>query len=208
MGRGKLTPMAMAVLELLHEKPMHPYEMNQLLRDRHVENRVNIKPGSLYHTVDRLLADGHLEVVETQREGRRPERTVYALTEQGRDAFVERATAILSTVATEHPEYTSGLAVLDDLDPEVALAQLQLRVLRLEAEVAAQQAIQKGLIAKKLPRIYWIDWQYTAAAREFELNWTKQLVADIESGRLEWQHRKRHSPAFELIKDTHDDKAS
>ncbi|WP_325710610.1 PadR family transcriptional regulator [Amycolatopsis sp.] len=207
MGRAKLTPMAMAVLELLHERPMHPYEMNQLLRERHVENRVNVKPGSLYHTVDRLLADGHIEVVETQREGRRPERTVYALTEQGRDAFVERAVTILRTLAAERPEYATGLASLNDLDKDVALAQLQDRVLLLEVEVAGHAAIRKRLADEQVPEIYWIDWKYTAASCEFELNWTKQLVADIQSGRLEWQHPKRHSHELELIKDD-DDKAS
>ena len=42
MASAKLTPLGIAVLELLHEKPMHPYEMAQLMRERYVDTRVNV----------------------------------------------------------------------------------------------------------------------------------------------------------------------
>ncbi|UQS22573.1 PadR family transcriptional regulator [Amycolatopsis thermalba] len=211
MPAAKLTPMAMAVLELLHERPMHPYEMTQLMRDRHLEIRVAVKPGSLYHTVDRLLATGHIEVVETQREGRRPERTVYALTEQGRDAFVDRAKTMLGTLASEHPEFLSGLGAMDDLGRETALEQLRMRLLQLEAKAASQEVITRRLVAE-VPEIYWVDWRYTTAQVRFELEWTRQLVDDITTGRLGWtgdRRPKRLSPVpTESTEDRSDDRAS
>jgi len=191
MPSGKLTPLALAVLELLHERPMHPYEMTQLMRDRHVNNRVAIKPGSLYHTVDRLLAAAHIEIVETQRAGRRPERTVYALTEEGRDAFVDRVQTMLGTVAEEYPQYLSGLSAMDDLGRDASLEQLRLRVIRLEGEVAAHEAIERQLNAEELPRIYWVDWRYTTARLKFELDWTRELIQDITTGRLPFLHEHR-----------------
>src|SRR5262245_7492314 len=110
-----LTPLAMAVVELLHERDMHPYEMTQLMRERRVDLRVKLRPGSLYHTVDRLEASGIIEVVGTQRQGRRPERTVYALTEQGRDVFVEQARTMLATPAQEYPQYPVALSAANEL---------------------------------------------------------------------------------------------
>src|SRR5947208_14048596 len=90
MAAAKLTPLGIAVLELLHEKPMHPYEMAQLMRERYVNTRVNVKAGSLYHTVERLQRSGFIEVVDTQRDGRRPERTVYGMTQTGVDEVNQR----------------------------------------------------------------------------------------------------------------------
>src|SRR3954454_13480761 len=76
-----LTPLALAVLSLLNTEPMHPYEMRQRIRDYGIDHAVKVAPGSLYHTVERLAGQGLIEPVETTREGRRPERTVYAITE-------------------------------------------------------------------------------------------------------------------------------
>jgi DNA-binding PadR family transcriptional regulator len=182
----KLTPLAMAVLELLLEKPMHPYEMAQVLRTRHIEARANVKPGSLYHAVERLESHGHIEVVDTQREGRRPERTVYGVTEAGRDAFTARAKAMIGTTVPEYPEYASGLSALNELDREDALAELRTRALKLQAEAAAEQVIMDSLAAKPLPAVYWLDVRYIAARRAFELAWTNQLIEDITTGRVEW----------------------
>lgn len=194
----KLTPMGIAVLELLHERPMHPYEMTQVMRVRHVDIRVKIRTGSLYHTVDRLETDGLIEVVNTQRDGRRPERTVYGLTDSGLDAFRARARELLSTIAEEFPEYASGLAVLDDLDREDALTELRLRAIRLAADVASGHTISAGLRKRELPEIYWLDWRYHLARREFELHWTERLLEDIESGRVAWQRTDK--AALELLR--------
>ncbi|MDQ0377348.1 PadR family transcriptional regulator [Amycolatopsis thermophila] len=190
--------MALAVLELLHERPMHPYEMTQLMRDRHLEHRVAVKPGSLYHTVDRLAAAGHIKVVGTQREGRRPERTVYALTEQGRDAFVDRATTMLGTLADERPEFLSALGAMDDLGREISLDQLEMRLMRLEAKAASQEVITRKLL-DEVPAIYWVDWRYTTAQVRFELEWTRQLIDDIKAGRLDWSARNCHPARLSAV---------
>jgi DNA-binding PadR family transcriptional regulator len=182
----KLSPLAMAVLELLIEKPMHPYEMAQELRARHLEAKANIKPGSLYHAVERLATHGHIEIVDTQREGRRPERTVYGVTEAGRDAFHERAKEMVATVVPDYPEYASGLSALNELDREEALAELRTRALTLQAATAADRVITESLLTKGLPAVYWLDMRFVADRRAFELAWTNQLIEDITTGRVAW----------------------
>src|SRR5712692_11539667 len=78
------TGLALAVLTLLNERPMFPYEMKLLMEERGHEQVIKLKGGSLYDTVDRLQKLGFIKSQETSREGRRPERTVYALTDAGR----------------------------------------------------------------------------------------------------------------------------
>jgi DNA-binding PadR family transcriptional regulator len=205
----KLTTLAIAVLELLHERPMHPYEMAQTMRDRHTEARVRVAAGSLYHTVERLLEAKLIEVVDTRRDGRRPERTVYGMTEAGRDAFVERARVMLSMPATEYPEYLSGLAVIDELGPTDAILQLRHRELRLKAEVAKDQAIVESLLKDETPLIYWLDWRFATDRRAFELAWTTRLIADLESGVVPFVRKDPAEHPLSLApKEKDDEKAS
>jgi DNA-binding PadR family transcriptional regulator len=208
MATAKLTTLGIAVLELLHEKPMHPYEMAQLMRERYVVTRVKVKAGSLYHTVERLLGNGFIEIVDTQRDGRRPERTVYGMTEAGRDAFAERAQTMLGTPAEEYPEYLSGLAVINKLGPEIALAQLRHRALRLEAAAASDQVVVRKLREMQLPEVYWLDWRYASARRAFELEWTKKLLEELESGKLPFIDKNAGPHLNLVLEDSQNDQAS
>lgn len=181
-----LTPLAMAVLELLHERNMHPYEMTQLMRERRVDYRVKLRPGSLYHTVERLEGQGIIEIVDTQRQGRRPERTVYGLTEAGRDLFVEQARAMLAAPAQEYPQYPVALSAAGELECEDALEQLRMRVVSLRARIAADQVVIDHVLTKQLPKMYWIDYAFVHHQRQSELDWTERLIGDLESGRITW----------------------
>lgn len=192
MGRSMapLTPLAMAVLELLHERHMHPYEMTRIMRERRVDYRVKLRPGSLYHTVERLEAQGIIEIVDTQRQGRRPERTVYGLTEQGRDMFVEQVRAMLGTPAQEFPQYPVALSGANELDRADAIGQLRMRLISLRAQIAADQVVVDHVRARNLPEMYWIDLAYVHHQRQSELDWTERLVEDLESGRIGWPDGK------------------
>lgn len=72
MAATALTPLGITVLALLFERPMHPYEMYQLLIQRRDDRLVKIRPGSLYHTVDRLERQELVVALGTEREGNRP----------------------------------------------------------------------------------------------------------------------------------------
>lgn len=204
MASAKLTPLGLAVLELLHEKPMHPYEMAQLMRERYVNTRVNVKAGSLYHTVERLQRSGFIEVVDTQRDGRRPERTVYGMTQAGLDEFNQRGRELLGDLTEEFPAYLSGLAVIDELGRETSLIELEHRITRLRAAVAADQAVLQRLAEDETPPIYWIDWRYKTDQRKFELEWTERLHDDLKSGRIPFQDN-HHEPILKLITGEDDD---
>ncbi|WP_033293308.1 PadR family transcriptional regulator [Amycolatopsis jejuensis] len=190
MVTAKLTALGIAVLELLHERPMHPYEMAQLMRVRSVETRLKLKAGSLYHTVDRLQRNGYVDVVETQRDGRRPERTVYAMTAAGKDAFQERGRQMLGDVVPDYPDVLSGLAVIDELGHDATLAELGNRITRLRAAVASEEVVVARLLADGTPEVYWLDFRYRAAQRTFELAWMEQLYESLDSGRIPFQDKK------------------
>ena len=81
-------PLALAVMALLYERPMHAYEMVTLMRERGKHESVRLRYSSLYSVVEALVRDGLISPRETVREGRRPERTVYELTGEGSVEFL------------------------------------------------------------------------------------------------------------------------
>jgi DNA-binding PadR family transcriptional regulator len=83
--RALRTPLTMAILSLLREEPRHPYALQAQLRYRHVGEVVKLRGGSVYDAVRRLQSAGLVSEQETNRAGARPERTVYATTEQGEE---------------------------------------------------------------------------------------------------------------------------
>src|SRR5215216_5637587 len=105
-------PLALAVLSLLIERPMHPYEMSSTMRERVKEESIKLNYGSLYSVVDSLLRHGLIEVQETVREGRRPERTVYAVTDLGRTEFVDWLSELVAVPVKEFTQFEAALSLL------------------------------------------------------------------------------------------------
>src|SRR5262245_47080897 len=92
MSEGGAAPpnlWSLTVLCLLRARPMHPYEMQRLIREWHKDEFLDLKRGSLYHAIERLRGAGLIDPVKTSREGRRPERTVYRLTAGGEQAVLD-----------------------------------------------------------------------------------------------------------------------
>ena len=80
---SRSNPLALAVLVCLYEKPMHPYEVAQTLRARAKQESVRLNYGSLYAVVESLEKKGFIKATGTVREGKRPQRTVYEITDEG-----------------------------------------------------------------------------------------------------------------------------
>jgi DNA-binding PadR family transcriptional regulator len=185
-SRGTLTPLALAAMELLHEGPRHPYDMSQTMQERETWRLLKVTVGSLYHAIDWLAGNGLIEAVETSREGRRPERTTYRLTEAGRDAYALRVRDIVAHPATEYPLYALAIALLHTLDRADALAQLRKRAIALEATIAGDHVYSTRLTEEGVPELYWVDVDLKRRLRAAELAWTRELIDRLETGGLPW----------------------
>jgi len=173
------------VLSLLAERPMHPYEMKTLMRERGHDFVVRLKGGSVYDTVERLLRDGLIESVETSKEGKRPERTVYAITGAGRDELKAWMADLLSKPVNEYPQFTSALAFIVLLaDVEKVISLLKLRIAALEAEIAGGDSMLRSMTEEEIPRIFGIELEYTQAMRRAELEWVRKFIDELKGGDL------------------------
>ncbi len=187
----QLTPLAVAALGLLAERPMHPYEMYQLLVHRREDRLVKVKPGTLYHTVGRLAEADLVKTVGTEREGNRPERTTYAILPAGREALELRLKELLARPAVEYPSFPQAVAEAHNLPAGVVLELLARRIAAVEEHLAALAADAHTARDRGVDRRFWIEVPYQQAMAAAELAWIRQLKSDITTGALPWQ-----PPAF------------
>ena len=180
------SPLAMTILALLYEAPMHPYEMQRLIKERGKDDVVNVRQrASLYQTIDRLLRAELIAVRGTTRAEKRPERTIYELTEHGHETMRTWLRAMLATPAREFPEFPAALASLPLLTPEDATQQLAARADALAAEIARTNR-QLTESAAFLPRLFVLESEYLRAVLQAELAWVQSVIADLRAERLTW----------------------
>lgn len=178
--------MALAVLQLVAEAPTHPYEIKQKMHERGIDRAIPLKGASLYDTVERLAKDGLIEPIVTNRDGRRPERTIYKITQAGGDELETWLRQLLEEPSQEYPRFGAALMFIGALRrKDEAIKVLERRAVALEAEIAAVDTVIRGVPAG-LPRLFLIEDEYVQAMRRAELDWLRRTVDELEAGTLEW----------------------
>ncbi|MDQ2727946.1 MAG: PadR family transcriptional regulator [Actinomycetota bacterium] len=183
-GSRRSNPLALAVLVSLYERPMHPYEVAQTLRARAKQESVRLNYGSLYGVVDGLERRGLIRARETVREGRRPERTIYEITDAGAREASDWLSELLAVPAKEYPAFMAGLSFMAALPPEEVTAALSARARVLEFQLEQLRGVQRAAAKAGLPRLFFVETEYEHRLLQAELDFVGELVTNIESGSL------------------------
>ncbi|MFC8827884.1 PadR family transcriptional regulator [Streptomyces sp. NPDC057137] len=182
--RRKLSnPLALAVMALLSERPMHPYEISQTLRQRGKENSVKINFGSLYTVVQNLEKHGYVEVAAVQRKGNRPERTLYGLTEAGHEEMLDWMADLVAVPAREYPLFETALSLIAVLPVEEVVVLLEERVRQLDIQHAAISAVLTQL-GRTLPRLFVVETEYQLHMMAAQADWIRGFLREIADGSL------------------------
>jgi DNA-binding PadR family transcriptional regulator len=188
MSRRKVSnPLALAALACLYERPMHPYEIASTLRERHKDESIKLNYGSLYSVVEALKAHALITEQQTARQGNRPERTVYEITDAGRLELIDWLSELLCRPMKEYTRFEAGLSLVPVLPPDDVKALLEERCRRLEVEIEQYSALRKVVSqgSNKVPRLFLIESEYRITLRQAELSWTRALIEDLATGKLE-----------------------
>lgn len=189
---AELPVAAVMALALLHEEPMHPYEIFRTLEQRCETRLARVTVGAVYHAVDRLVADGLAEAVGTEREGRRPERTTYRATDAGTAALIPRLTSLLADDHPDYPLFAVGLAEAPHLPREQALAALVARRDRQAAALTWSTAALTRLREQRhLPLRFVLDRDHEVAMLAAEVAWLDDVIARIEADPEPWESDER-----------------
>ncbi len=176
--------LALAVLSLLTERPMHPYEMLGVMRQRELATVIKVNQSSLYSVIEALQREGWIVPTETQREGRYPERTVYATTEAGRAELVNWLRSLIRQPAVEYTAFAAGLAFLGNLPPAEAETLLAEHARALQEQISSTHAIIEKALHLGVDRLFLVEDSYTLTLQTAKLAFVRQLIQEINDATL------------------------
>ncbi len=174
--------LALAVLAVLVERPLHRYEIATTIRERGKDRDMAIKWGSLYTVVQNMTKAGFLEVVRNERDGARPERTIYAITDAGRAELADWARELIAEPGPEQHRFTAGLSVMSGLPPDEVVELLGRRGDALDRGIEAIHRDLAEIAATKLPRLFVVELEYDLAMLEADAAWTRSFRDELARG--------------------------
>ena len=146
----KVTNSELAILGLIAERPMHGYEVEQVVGQRGMRQWTDIGFSSIYQILNKLARSGLL-VSEKETHSFRPTRNMFRVTPTGFDLLREEIRLRLA-----HPRPHSG-----DLD--LALAQM---VLLSRDEIRAALTDQHQYLTERLAQVQ-IKWDHDRQDQHF-----------------------------------------
>jgi DNA-binding PadR family transcriptional regulator len=178
--------LALAVLSYLTQRPMHPYELGRTLRDHGDARSIKFNHGSLYMVVQQLERAGFITEQETSREGQRPERTVYALTEAGRDELHDWLRELVEEPRHEYPHFVAALSLIAALPPGEVLTLLRRRLTLLAGQRAEIRAIIDDALAQGVPELFLIEEEYRLTLLDAESSFVERFIGQITDPEADW----------------------
>ncbi|MGI8609706.1 MAG: PadR family transcriptional regulator [Candidatus Dormibacteria bacterium] len=190
---------ALTALALLSEQPSHPYEIQRQMRGRH-KNFAAGKTRALYHAIDELVREGLVEAMETSRDGRRPERTVFRITDHGQDELIDWLTELLERPIPEPSVFNIAVGFLAYLPQDRAREALYSRSVALRGEIAGLKEGMRVLLEEgRLPRLVVLELEHSMATGTAELAWVNSVLAEIDAGTLGWSREWLHEQFADYI---------
>ncbi|SDM10687.1 PadR family transcriptional regulator [Nonomuraea jiangxiensis] len=184
MARGH-DLVGLTVLAMLTVRPSHPYELHRFILDTHKDYITGL-PRSLYHAVERLARDELIVPAKTDREGRRPERTVYEITDEGRGELVTRLRRLLEQPEPDRRALVAAVSLLGCLPPAEARSALRARAATIEGLLAGMRAHLRATAESGLPAILMLEVECEQALYTAELGWIQSVLDRLDRGELDW----------------------
>jgi DNA-binding PadR family transcriptional regulator len=156
------------------QKPETRVRFEDLIRDWLTFNH-----GSLYMVFQQLERAGFVDPQETTREGQRPERTVYALTDAGRQELRDWLRELVEEPRHEYPHFVAALSLIAALPPGEVVELLRIRLRRLGEERAATRELVDGTTAAGVHPLFLVEEEYRLAVLDAEIAFAERFVERI-----------------------------
>ncbi|MBL6274594.1 PadR family transcriptional regulator [Micromonospora fiedleri] len=173
-------PLALAVLAWLLWEPMHPYELGRRLKQSGQDRQIRYTRSSLYMVMEQLTRAGFVAPQETVRDSARPERTVYAITDEGRHEVHDWLRTLLAQPRQEYPHFAVALSLLSLLPPDEAVEVLRRRSAALAGQIEETRTTVAEARADGLAWIYLVEEEYTIALLEAERRFVADLIESLK----------------------------
>jgi DNA-binding PadR family transcriptional regulator len=172
-------PLALAVLAWLVMGPLHPYELGRRLQETGMDRSIKYNRGSLYMVIEQLDKAGFIAARETVRDTQRPERTVYALTDDGRRELYDWLRELVAEPRQEFPQFGVALSLLSVLSPTEAADLLTQRLVTLAAEAKDIRDTVKAATTNGVAWVFLVEEEYRLAVLEAESRFVTGLISSL-----------------------------
>lgn len=186
MARKVSNLLALAVLSYLTQRPMHPYELSRTLREHGDSRSIKFNHGSLYMVVQQLAKAGFIAEHETTREGQRPERTVYAITDTGRAELRDWMRDLVEHPQHEYPQFVAALSLIAALPPSEVLPLLRRRLGRLATQRDEIRALVDRTLATGVPPLFLVEEEFRLALLAAEAAFVERFIAQTIDPQAGW----------------------
>jgi DNA-binding PadR family transcriptional regulator len=178
--RKVANPLALAVLAFLLMGPMHPYEIGRRLKETGKDRDIKYNRGSLYMVVEQLRKASFITEQETVRDTQRPERTVYALTDEGRHELYDWMRELVAQPQHEYPQFGVALSLLSVLSPTEAVELLTQRLAALADEIDEIRATVRTATEGGLAWVFLVEDKYRLAVLDTECGFVTGLIESLK----------------------------
>lgn len=165
---------------LARQGPMHGHQIRRVAQVDRTELWTDIKVGSVYAALSRMASEGAITVSRSERVGNRPERTVYEITDAGRDE--------LAALRDEALTFSGLPAEIVDLGVQSAAALTSEELRRaFESRLTAITAASVGwqnqwdAAAPHITRREALTFAHTQLRLEAEADWCRLVLDELQA---------------------------
>jgi DNA-binding PadR family transcriptional regulator len=170
-----LTQNDLLVLSLLLERPMHGYEISQAIKTSEIEVWFEISMPAIYYSLNKLRRGGM--IAEARSRGNVGEKTIYHVTELGREQFFTSAEALLDSPEPIRTEYDLGIFVLNRIPQARALELLQKRIAFLQKWSADLEQKRKDA---KIQPLQQAILNHAIATARLDIDWLTDITKQLQ----------------------------
>jgi len=173
----------LVILGFLRGRSLYGYELKQLVEEI-MGDWTNIAFGSIYYALDKLAQEGLVERIGTEQEGSRPSRTVYQITDAGRNEFLRLLRQVWDDVERHYFTFDIGLTFMEALPQEEVKGFLRKRVQQMEKIIQHLDEHQAEQTANEHTPSHFVNAVFEHSRVHFvaELGWTRRLLENVEQG--------------------------
>ncbi|WP_459499686.1 PadR family transcriptional regulator [Bacillus sp. C1] len=175
--------MKLVILGLLLEGDKHPYEVQHIMKERHMDCYIKYAKGSLYYAFEQLEKQGAIAVTNVIRDTNRPDKTIFHITETGKELF---QTLLLKQFEAKNQIYKpiySALSFAHFGDEKTIIPILEQKITDTVQYLHTMQSIYEHS-KKNVPRAQLYILKSVIEHITVELNWLNELYKDASTGRL------------------------
>ncbi len=173
----------LVILGFLREKEYHGYELKKEIQ-RRMGQWTDIKFGSIYHALRKLVERGAVQKVGEEHRRGKPDRTIYRITGKGEEEFLALLRELLNRLQRVYLEFDIGLYFAGNLPPVELPKILESRIAEHKEILRILKAVKEMPIHQQLPKVSELIIDHSIYHVEVEVKWLKEVLKRQQTEKL------------------------